>query len=187
MKRVVSIIFAIFLITGCIPKATHQINTYDLSVNIDTTSTKRVNKVLKVKYPMALGAINSSRIFYKKDGITSYYLYSRWSDSLSRLIYKDILTALQNSKKYKDVIGYSSSARADLSLEVEIVDFYHIVENSNTSYALITINVRYLDEKTQKIVKSKVFRYKKYLDNANAKSFVKAAKEALREFLIELI
>jgi len=185
VKKIILLSLALVLITSCMPKATHKINSYDLSVNVNSTNYTKVNKVLKVKYPVALGAINSSRIFYKKGAITSYYLYSRWSNPLSRLLYKDILTTLQNSKRYKSVIGYSSSARADLSLEIEIIDFYHIVED-NSSYALITINVRYIDENTQKIIKQKRFSYKKYLAKADAKSFVAGAKEALKEFLQEL-
>ncbi len=177
-------IFAIIL-SGCIPKPVHTLKSYDLTINNNFKSNKKINKVLKVKYPTALGAIGSSKIYYKKDDITSYYLYSKWSDTLSRLIYKDILISLQNSKKYRSVIGYNSSAKADIILETQIVNFYHIIDN-NSSYAQITINIKYIDANSQNIIKSKVFSYKIPVENKNAKSFVVAVKEVLKEFLAKL-
>jgi len=185
-RRVLLLTFIAFTISGCIPKATHEMSSYDLYISNSTNrNSSKSNKILKVKFPIALATLNSSRIFYKKDGITSYYLYSRWSSSLNRLLYRDILLSLQKSNSYKDVIGYSSDARVDIYLETEIIDFYHIVEKES-SYAKITINIKYIDAKSNNLIKSRTFDFKKYLDNANAKSFVNGAKEALREFLSNL-
>jgi len=61
------------------------------------------NKVLKVKYPTTLSNFGSSRIYFKKDGITSYYLYSRWSDSFSKILYKNLLENLEDAKIFKSV------------------------------------------------------------------------------------
>ena len=186
MKKSILLLISIFLLTSCIPKSSHQINSYDLYIDINPKNNIKSNKVIKVKYPTALGPIGGSKIYYKRDGITSYYLYSIWSSSLTRLIYKDILLALQNSKKYKEVLGYNSSAKADIILETEIIDFYHIVDN-NSSYAKITINIKYIDANSKKVIKSQTFTYKKYLKNANAKSFIEGAKTALREFLTKTL
>jgi len=186
MMNKIVILFLVFIITGCIPKPIHQMNSYDLYVKSSTIkSVFRNNKVLKVKFPIALGTLNSSRIFYKKDGITSYYLYNRWSSSLNRLIYRDILVSLQNNKKYKNVVSYSSSSKVDLYLEIEIIDFYHVVTKYN-SYAKININVKFIDANNNNIIKSRTFEFKKYLESANAKSFVKGAKEALIELIENL-
>ncbi len=185
MKRVYIIIFVIFIFNGCIPKSKHQINLYNISQCANISGTTKVNKILKLRYPLSLGAFGGSRIYYKRGGLTSYYQYSRWSDSLNSMIYKSILETLLKSKKYKDVISYNSSIKADLVLEVNILDFYHIVDN-NKSYLLVKIAIKLTDEKSAKLIKSKLFTYKKELKVANAKNLYKVAKELLNNFLIEL-
>ncbi len=185
IKGIIVVIFT-FLLAGCIAKPTHTMSSYELHLEPAVTkSVSKGSKVIKIKYPTALGNLNSSRIFYKKDGKVSYYLYSKWSSALNRLIYKDILLALKNSNRYKDVLSYSSSAIADRYLEVEIIDFYHVV-NANASYAKVAIDIKVIDAKSSKIVKTKSYRYKKDLNIANAQNFVNSAKEALREFLVDL-
>lgn len=182
MKKVTFFIL-LFILQGCIPKATHKLNSYDLYISNSNIQSIKTNKVIKIKYPTAIGSIGGSRIYYKRDNTTNYYLYSRWSNSLISMIYKDILTNLRG--RYKSVVGYDSSAKADILLETQIIDFYHIL-NRNNSYVKITINVRFIDSKSKKIVKEKLFSYKKEIATANAKNFVLSAKKTLREFIGDL-
>ena len=176
----------ILLITGCSVKTT-TLNSYDLSTNTSISSLKQhKNIVLKVKYPSALDALGSSKIFYKKDGITSYYLYSQWSAPLNRLIYSQLIKNLCNSNSFKSVVGYSSEVSSDLNLEVQIIDFYHIVEDNN-SYADISIKARLINEKNSKIVKEKLFHYRINVDELNAKGFISTARVAIEEFNRDLI
>ena len=186
MRKFIYILISLLFFSGCIPKTTHTLKSYDLSVDADTKSYRKYNKVLLVKYPTVLGAIGGSRIYYKRDGVTSYYLYSTWSKSLSRLIYKDILENLQKSNRFKEVVGYDSSANANLILEISVVNFYHIVDK-DSSYALITFSVKLIDARSYNVIKSKMFEYKKPLNEANAKSFVATSREVIKEFIRDLI
>jgi len=183
MKKYI-ILAALLFASGCAVK-THKLNIYDLSSNVQISTNRHSNSVLMVKYPHSLGAIGGSRIYYKKGDLTSYYLYSSWSQSLNRMIYSEVLKTLSNSHKYKSVIGFNSSAKADLNLEIEILDFYHIVEDSN-SYADISIAVKLIDSNGN-ILKDRVFKYKIDIDEVNAQGFIKASKEAINRFLQELI
>jgi len=182
MKNI-SIIILSLILSACITKSPHILNSYDLDINIPNSSGYKNSKILEIEYPKALGAISSSRIYYKRGDTTNYYLYSRWSSSLNSMLYKDILKSMQNSK-YKNVIGYDSSANANLKLETQIIDFYHIVQKNN-SYAQITISVKLIGS-NNKIIKSKIFRYKKEVATPNAHNFALSAKETLKEFLEEL-
>ena len=185
MKKSI-LLSTILLITGCSVKTT-TLNSYDLSTNSSISSVKHhKNRVLKVKYPSALDALGSSKIFYKRDGITSYYLYSQWSAPLNRLIYSQLIKNLSNSNSFKSVVGYSSEVSPDLNLETQIIDFYNVVEGED-SYADISIKVRLINAKNEKIVKEKLFHYKLKVEELNAKSFISTAKMAIEEFNRDLV
>ena len=185
MKKSI-LLSTILLVTGCSVKTT-TLNSYDLSTNSSISSVKQhKNIVLKVKYPSALDALGSSKIFYKRDGVTSYYLYSQWSAPLNRLIYSQLVKNLSSSNVFKSVVGYSSEVNSDLILETQIIDFYNVVDGEN-SYADISIKVRLINTKNEKIVKEKLFHYSLNVDKLNAKSFISTAKEAVEEFNRDLI
>jgi len=182
MKKLI-IIFLIIIINSC---STHQINSYNLTANtLISINKKKYNKTLLVKYPSALEALGSSRIFYKKGNITSYYLYSKWTTSLTKIIYKELIKTLEKSHKYKNIISYESSANADLILETQIIDFYHIVDKN--PYAKISFKVNLIDANNGKIIKSKIFNYKIALKENSAQAFVMGAKEAINLFLKDLV
>ena len=186
MRRVNILLASMLLFGGCSIK-THQLNSYDLQTDINLHTNKRyTNRVLMVKYPSSLGAFGGSRIYYKRDGLTSYYLYSQWSQSLNRMIYSQLLKSLEKSNKFKAVIGFNSSAKADVELETEVVNFYHIVTD-NGSYAKIDIVVKLIDSNSKNIIKVKKFSYKEYMQEANAKEFVKKSKVAISKFIKSLI
>jgi len=185
VKKIIFLSIVVALFTGCVPKSNYKMSIYNLDVTVSDINSPKNNKVIMVKYPDVLGPIGGSRIYYKRDNETNYYLYSRWSGSLSSLIYKDILTSLQNSNRFKSVVGYNSSADANIVLEIQIIDFYHIVDKT-TSYVKITIGIKYIDKNSGKIIKSRVYSYKKDIPIANAKNFVIISKEALKEFLSQL-
>lgn len=176
-------IVVILLLQGCIPK-THELSLYNLDISTLKQARIKQNAVLKVEYPTADDALAGSRIYYKKDSTVGYYLYSNWSSSLNRLLYSQLLQKLQQSKTYKNVIGYSSAARADRILELEVVSFYHIVKKDR-SYTDIVLNVKIINNRG-KILKSREFSYHRPLQNTNAASFVRGANRDLELFFNEL-
>ena len=185
MKKSILLV-TIFLISGCSVK-TNTLSSYDLSSISNTISVKQhKNIVLMVKYPSSLDALGSSKIFYKRDGVTSYYLYSQWSAPLNRLIYSQLVKNIATSNAFKSVVGYSSDVSPNINLETQILDFYHIVDG-DSSYADISIKARLVDVKNDKIIKEKLFKYRLNVENLNAKSFISTAKKAIEEFNRDLI
>ncbi len=185
MKKTI-LLTTILLITGCSVKTT-TLKSYDLSSNVNIASLKvHNNRVLMVNYPVSLDALGSSKIFYKRAGITSYYLYSQWSSPLNRLIYSQLIKNLTNAHIFKSVIGYNSEANSDVILETQIIDFYHIIDGDK-SYADISIKARLINAKNSNIIKEKLFHYRLNVDKLNAKSFIATAKKAIAEFNKDLI
>ena len=185
MKKIYLII-TLFLLSGCIPKSPHKMNMYDIAINTHYISPTKSEKTVKLKYPNSLGGVGSSRIYFKRGGITSYYLYSRWSNSLNLMIYKNILNNLIASNKFKNVLEYNSVGKSDLLLEIDIIDFYHIVEK-NRNYLECKIKVNVINAKDSNIIKSKLFNYQEDINKADAKHFYKKAVEVINKFTLELM
>ena len=175
----------LFLLSGCIPK-THTLHLYNLSVESSHKEVSKSNITLKVNYPTALNALSGSRIYYNDNSKIGYYLYSRWSSSLNKMLYSDIITNLQSNGKYRYVVGYNSIAKADYELEVEIDSFNHIIKGDQ-SYANIKLNVKLIESSSGKVVKQRVFRYKIPLEAKNAAAFAKGAKQAVKDFIDDLL
>ncbi len=185
MRKIFLLLIVLF-ISGCAIK-THQINSYDLESKINLHFNKKYpNRVLMVDYPNSLGPFGGSKIYYKRDGITSYYLYSKWSESLNKMVYKQLLSSLEDANLFKSVVGFNSTAKADTVLETNIESFYHIVKDDN-SYADIEIAVKLIDANSGKVINSKKYIYNLIMQEANAKEFRAKAKEALKRFTKELI
>ncbi len=186
MRNITVLLSSIVIISGCSIKS-HKLSSYDLQTEVNVHMQKRYpNSVLMVKYPSSLGAFGGSRIYYKRDGLTSYYLYSQWSQSLNRIIYNQLLKELESSNLFKAVVGFNSGVKANMELETEILKFYHIVTDSG-SYSNIEIVVKLIDANSKSVIKVKRFSYKDTIKEANAKEFVKKSEEALRRFIKELI
>lgn len=181
MKRFCIVV--VLLLQGCVPK-THELSLYNLDTPFLKEARVKQNVVLRVDYPTANDALSGSRIYYKRGATVGYYLYSNWSSSLNRLLYSQLLQKLQESKIYKNVVGYSSTAKADRVLELKIVSFYHIVKEGR-SYTDIILDAKLIDA-NGKILKSKEFHYKRALPKVDAVSFVWGSKRDLREFFGDL-
>jgi ABC-type uncharacterized transport system auxiliary subunit len=184
-ERYLIIALIVLFLSGCIPK-THTLSIYSLNEHSSVKVNKVLNKTVKINYPNAINGLGGSRIYYNDNSKTGYYLYSRWSSSLNRIIYSNILLNMQESSRYRYVVGYGSSAKANRVLEIEILKFNHIINNEG-SYAKSSFNVRVIDSKSGRVLKSKIFRYTAALQEKNAAAFVRGAKENLKHFLNDLI
>ena len=175
----------LLLLSGCIPK-THTLHLYNLNVESSHKRVSKSNKTLKVNYPTALNALSGSRIYYNDNSKIGYYLYSRWSSSLNKMLYSNIITNLQSNGKYRYVVGYNTIAKADYELEVEIDSFNHMIIGDQ-SYANIKLKVQLIESSSGKVVKQRVFRYKIPLEAKNAAAFAKGARKAVEEFINDLV
>ncbi len=184
-RRFLLYIFILLFMSGCIPKR-ETMHIYSLSVTSSHKASTKSNSTLKVNYPTSLNGVGGSRIYYSDNSRVGYYLYSRWSSSLNRMLYSNILANLQESGKYKYVVGYSSGAKADRELEVAILSFNHIIEGES-SRTDIKIDAKLIDSKSGRVIKQKRFSYTTPLEAKSAAAFVKGAKEDMARFIDELI
>ncbi len=188
-KRIIFniIIIILLLMDGCAIKS-KKIDIYTISVpyiNLHPFS-RYHNSILRVEYPTGRSESMGSRIYYQEGNKKAWYLYSRWSDSLNRMMLSVVVESLQSSGIFKDVIDYTSNSASDYSLETTIYDFRHQIEG-DSSYAYLKIGFRLLSSKTNRIIKSRIFEYKEECSQTNASGFVKALKEINKKMARDLI
>ncbi len=176
------------ILAGCAIKSRNiDIYTFSLpDISIPHIRSKYHNSVLRVDYPNGSNETMGSRIYYREGDKEAWYLYSRWSDSVNRMLMSVIIDTLQKSSIFKDVIDYSSNSVDDYELETSIYDFRHEIDDEQ-SYAYLKIGFRLLNSENKKIVKHKIFEYRVTCESVDAKGFVKAVKEINNKLARDLI
>ncbi len=178
-----------FLIALILVGCGEVMTTYTLSPKIyqKVSYSKYKNKTLRVDYPKGIEDTMGSKIYYQDSNLQeSYYLYSQWSKSLNRILMSVLVDTLQNSGIFKRVVDYSSTAEVNYILETSIYKFEHKI-TQNGSFADIEIEVRLLNSINNKVIKSKLFKYKTPCTSTDAKGFVEAANETMEIFGKDLI
>ena len=183
------LILLIFALNSCAVKELKPIKRYDLTVDntISNTTSRHKNKILKVAYPISLSMPLSYKIKYSyENGDSGYYLNSIYGSNLSQQLNGFIIRTLSKANIFKTVLPYQSNAIEDYRLEVVVNKFYHKIDSSG-SWAVIDIGFNLLDANTNKIIKSRVFSYKKPTPTVDANGFIIATKEALKELSSDLV
>ena len=178
-------IIVLLLLQGCIPKSS-VLHLYNININQEFKAATTQPITVKVAYPTALNGVGGSRIYYNDNGRVGYYLYNRWSSSFNKLLFTNIFNTLEKSRKYRYIVAYNSTAKADRVLEISILSFYHLIENEQ-SIAVARFKVTLIDTNSGRVLKSKIFEYKTAVLEKNAQAFVEGAKRNILLFMQDLI
>lgn len=150
-------------------------------------STKYRNKTMKVTFPQTLKEQISNKMYYVySTGERGAYLNSQWSNNIGKLLEGTFILALEQSRMYKAVIPYSSTAAEDYRLESTIFDFAHHVEGK-ASYAIVSIQFSLIDTETGHLVKTKRFSYREETPTFNAEGYAKATNRAVERLSRDLV
>ena len=153
------------------------------------SGSKYKDKVLKVVYPLSVGANLGYKIsyLYLKNQDGGYYLNSQYKEQLNYQITRILINTLSKSNLFKNVVPNESDVVEDLRLESTIFKIEHQIRADNSSYAILDIEFRLIDMDSMKIIKSKRFRYTKECRSTDAKGFIEALNEIFEELSYDLI
>ncbi|WP_456430997.1 ABC-type transport auxiliary lipoprotein family protein [Nitratifractor sp.] len=191
MKSLMTLLFllvSIVSIDGC--SATRGLTLYRLDAPGAKAANARWHRAtLRVDFPKGLDEGMSSRIYFVRGDLSrSYYRYSQWSGSLSRLLLGDLYRTLSGSGLFAHVIDYASQAESDYTLETEILRFEHRIDpDGKRSYAVVEIAARLLRSASGSIVRSRRFAYRIPCPSTDAAGFVQAANTALGAFNRDIV
>jgi len=147
----------------------------------------KTDKILKISQFKAPSNLLGNKIWYKRDSLgTNAYLYSSWNEDFSSIIEHDIANRLYKSGLFKSVFERYSKAKADLSLEGEIIN---VVQNVSKDGASVSFEIRLylIDLKSSKLIASKDFLYHKRCESIDAIGAVKAYRQIIKIFNKEVV
>jgi cholesterol transport system auxiliary component len=183
------IIVSLFLLSGCSLKEAVPLKIYTLDAG-NVTSIKyssHRSQTIKVSYPQALKDRLTNRMSYSySSSERGEYQNSQWSNNTGKLIQGNIIQILVQSRVFKAVLPYESTAGEDLRLESTVFDFSHHVRGE-ASYAVVSIQFNLIDTYSGNLIKTKRFSYKENTQTLDAKGYVEASNKAMRRLAQDLI
>lgn len=179
MSRVYSLVFALLLV-GCTTKQPPlEYYTIEAPSIKPITFSKYKTKVLKVLYPQSLGIpLGEKMQFSYSAQERGVYQKSQWSTAIMKLLEGVVIETLEESKLFKAVTTYSSTATEDYRLESKVFAFSHRVRGS-ISEAVVSIDFTLVDASHAKLLKSKRFTYVIPTKSMDAQGYAEATNKAI--------
>ncbi len=145
------------------------------------------SKTIKVSFPQTLKEKISNKMRYSYSmSDQGNYLNSQWSNNIGKLLQGTIILALDQSRLFKGVLPYASTAGEDYRLESNIFDFSHQVRGEH-SYALVSIQFSLINTDTGNLLRTKRFSYKVATKTIDAKGYVEATNEAVDRLVNDML
>lgn len=188
MKKI-ALILSMFLLSSCGLKESAPITEYTLSLSKVSAvgSSNYKSKTLKVYYPQSLKEKLTSSINYSYSlSDRGTYQNSHWSNSIAKLIQGNIIEALDNSRIFKGVLPYASTAAEDYRLEIEVYDFSHHVRG-DASHSVIVMKFSLIETDNGKLKKTRRFFYKVPTTSTDARGYVEATNVAMSKLVRDLV
>jgi len=187
MKRLI-LIFILLWVTGCSSKqAPLKVYTLNAPTVMKASSKKFKNTTIKVTYPQSLKEKISQKMSYSYSRVEQgVYQNSQWSNDIGKLLEGTFIQALDESKLFKAVLPYVSTAHEDYRLESSIFAFSHQVRGEQ-SHAIVSIQFSLVNTDTGKLVKTKRFSYKVATKSIDAKGYVEATNETVGRLTKDLL
>jgi len=182
-------VLTLFLLSGCAIKESKPMAEYTLSANpVSSLSSSRYkNKTIKVSYPDSLKEKLTRDINYSYSlSERGVYQNSQWSNALPYLVQGSVIEALEQSRLFKGVLPFSSTAYEDYRLESTIYDFSHHVRGE-ASYAIVSIQFSLINTDSGQLIKTKRFSYKENTQTLDARGYVEATNRAMARLSRDLV
>ena len=182
------LILILLWFSGCSSKqAALKVYTLDTPTVAKVSNSKFKYKTIKVSFPQTLKEKISNKMSYSYSmSDQGSYLNSQWSNNIGKLLQGTIILALEQSRFFKGVLPYESTAGEDYRLESSIFAFSHQVRGEQ-SHALVSILFSLIDTDTGKLVKTKRFSYKVATKTVDAKGYVEATNEAVNRLVNDML
>lgn len=188
LKKLALILMLLWL-SGCSSKeAPLKVYTLNASSDIKAVSNGKFrSKSIKVMYPQSLKEKISQKMRYSySHSEQGSYQNSQWSNNVGKLLQGTSIQALEQSRLFKAVLSYASTAHEDYRLESTIFAFSHQVRGTE-SHALVSIQFSLINTDTGKLIKTKRFNYKVATKTTNAAGYVEATNEAVGRLTKDLL
>ena len=183
------LIASMFILSGCSLKEAAPLKVYTLDAGnvVSASYSSYRGQTIKVSYPQALKDKLTNRMSYSySSSERGEYQNSQWSNNAGKLIQGNIIQILVQSRVFKAVLPYESTAGEDLRLESTVFDFSHHVRGE-ASFAIVSIQMNLINTDSGKLIKTKRFSYKENTQTLDAKGYVEATNRAMSGLSRDLV
>jgi len=189
MKRLLLSILSLFILSGCSSnnKAVHIKEHTIQSKPIPSQKIENLkNLSIKIRPLMTNEIYNTNHMWYQQGSEFTYFAYNQWAIPPIDMIRQQVQSSLIARDTFRGVLTASTKAKTDLTLEIEIVEFYQVF-NANESHAVMEIKVNLISNDNNKLLKTKVFYFNKNCQTNDPNGGVKAFEELFVIFSNELV
>jgi len=183
------LIASLLVVSGCSLKEAVPLKIYTLnagSVSAVSHSNHR-GQTIKVSYPQALkDKLTNGMSYSYSSSERGEYQNSQWSNNAGKLIQGNIIQILVQSRIFKAILPYESTAGEDLRLESTVFDFSHHVRGES-SYAVVSIQMNLINTDSGKLIRTKRFSYREHTQTLDARGYVEATNRAMSRFSRDLL
>lgn len=185
----VSVILAATLLSGCVGKllTAPPPATYDLAGVESAPSVKRrTSAQVLVPEPFALQTLASQRIVVTRGPLVAYYPNAQYPDTLPRLVQSRVIQAFEKSKGVRAIGRPGEGLSIDYQLLTNIRTFAFDVTPSGR-FAEIEIFAQIMNDRTGKVVESKLFKASVPVAEDTAPAAVTGLNAALDQVLVDMV
>ena len=181
-----------FISFGCSVKSMPPVTEFALITeqkSFDVSSKKCSQKSLKVLEPFGSNKYTINELYYV---VLPYeensYTQSSWIEPVSTMLYNEILKAIRESALFGNVANYSSVAKGEYILEIEINDFkQYFTPDMQHSYVVSDITFTLVRSSNFVPIAQKEIYKKIKTSSLDAKGGVEALNRAQQETIQEMI
>ncbi len=182
---------SVTIVSGCASKAVPPDDLYMLQPSCEAftplPSEPLPSKVLKISKPKSTSAIMSRNLLYRQNELMLLpYAYSSWSDTPNNMLSFAFVTCIGKSATFRSVLPSHSSARADLLLESNLLEFYHHINSDDTSEGRVSIEFYLVDLDSSQVVATRTFQQRFDARTQNARGGVEALNSATTKLAQDL-
>lgn len=179
-------LLCLILLSGCASNSQPVIDFYTIEFrppeNVRVTSTRF--GFVKVDQPHLSTKHTTEAIIYSdRPYQQDIYIRSQWKEPLPVQLQEWLVQSLDYMGLFKGVMRVSSRAKVPLLLESDIVSFEHLVYRNEIH---VSIHMTLLEYGSRKIIKHRVFEYRKPVPEAAAGPAVVAFNQTLEQFYYDL-
>ncbi len=189
MKQLLFLCMSLLFI-GC-SQEVPPVKRYRLEVQIPKVQLKKSyceQKSLKILFPSSTYEYTTNDFYYVQGDEEGIYTQSNWVRTPANDIYYLILKNIRKSGIFHTVESYSSVAKGDLNLEIEIEDFkQYFSKDAKRSYVVVDLTLTLIDKKNYQVVAQQSFYNKILTTSADAQGGVVALSRSLEFLLPQMI
>lgn len=143
------------------------------------------DNLLQLKSISSYDPLQSRSIYYQVGEYKLFaYSQSNWEEVPSKTIQNELISALRDTKIFKDVVTNRSLAKPDYILEYDVEDFMqHYNEDLSHSYVTAKLHLSLIENNSSKLLYATTIQKRLDTDSNDAFGGVKALKSVLKDLI----